>query len=82
MARAPLAQPWLTHPEPPFWRGSGCALPVMAAAQIRRFCLPANPAELPSFPLVPHAGAASLTSPARLTSGDSSASETRNDPVW
>jgi hypothetical protein len=58
---------WLTLAEPPFWRGSGCALPVMAAAQIRRFCMPADPAEFPSFPPVPHAGAASITSPTRLT---------------
>jgi len=33
-----------------FWRGSGCALLVMAAAQIRRFCMPASPAEFPPSP--------------------------------
>jgi hypothetical protein len=29
-----------------FWRGSGCALMVVAAAQIRRFYMLANPVDL------------------------------------
>jgi hypothetical protein len=66
-----MARAW----KPSSWRGSGCALSVMAAAQIRRFCMPANPAEMSSFSPVPQAGAASITSPAPLISPGNSASE-------
>ena len=81
MARAPLAQPWLSLPS----RRSGvaAAAPCRLWLPLRSALLSARqPSGVALLPPVPHAGAASITSPAPLISPGDSASETRNGPTW
>jgi hypothetical protein len=65
---------------PPIWRGSGCALSVMAAAQIRRFCMPATQRS----PLLPRVlmpgGQHHQPNPADLAR--QLGQRTRNGPPW